>query len=677
MPREVHDAPMIDVSNGGITVVCSRCNAEDNFAAKDLKDDLAGRGVPVTSINATRITLLRASSVEAKQLLSRNKVEWAPELDAEGYVIVSQGKGIAVIGSTASGVFYGAQTAKQLVDTSVKPTVLHPATIRDWPAMKVRGLDDDLSRGPFPTLEFQKKQIRTIAAYKVNMYSPYFEHTFQYTSQPVAAPPGGSLSQAEAKELVAYAAKYHIVIVPEQEAFGHLHYILNWELYATLAETPHGNVLAPGQPGSLALTKQMFTELASVFPSPYLHLGADETGDLGKGQTKADVDKRGLGAAYLDYMQRIVADLKPLNRKLLFWGDIAMHDPELVKALPRDFKDATIALAWEYNPQPKGFGPWIKPYTDAGMECWVSPGINNWSRVFPNNNLAEANIQQFTAEGQKDGCTGQLNTIWNDDGETLANADWFGILFGAAAAWQQGEASIPQFEGSYGHVFHNDSTGKVDAALLELKQAHAMLRNDAKISDANDALFWMDPWAPENQKTAGSIRPYLSQLRIHAENAIVLVAQARAYGNLREQDALDMIDLGARKMDLIGLKFQLTDEMTAAYAKTAASTKSGTKLSPAEARNAGRDVSSLSGKMQDIRYTYVQLRQMHHDAWLKSYRPYWLQNNLEHYDNIIQMWYARADKLRAVQRQWMTDQTLPPASTLGLPEPSTTVSAAH
>ena len=42
--------------------------------------------------------------------------------------------------------------------------------------MRYRGLDDDLSRGPFPTLEFQKKQIRTIAAYKINIYlaRPYF-----------------------------------------------------------------------------------------------------------------------------------------------------------------------------------------------------------------------------------------------------------------------------------------------------------------------------------------------------------------------------------------------------------------------------------------------------------------------------------------------------------------------
>ena len=57
---------------------------------------------------------------------------------------------------------------------------------RDFPVLKYRGLQDDLSRGPVSTLEYQKKLIRTLAAYKANIYSPYFEHTQQYASNPLA-----------------------------------------------------------------------------------------------------------------------------------------------------------------------------------------------------------------------------------------------------------------------------------------------------------------------------------------------------------------------------------------------------------------------------------------------------------------------------------------------------------
>ena len=113
------------------------------------------------------------------------------------------------------------------------------------------------------------------------------------------------------------------------------------------------------------------------------------------------MDSRGLGAVYLDFLQKIVADLAPLNRKLLFWGDIAYHEPDLLKQLPESFKKATIAVPWEYNPQPKGFDRFIKPFTDAHFETWVAPGVNNWSRVYPNWNNALPNIQQFTADGQR------------------------------------------------------------------------------------------------------------------------------------------------------------------------------------------------------------------------------------------------------------------------------------
>jgi hypothetical protein len=80
---------------------------------------------------------------------------------------------------------------------------------------------------------------------------------------------------------------------------------------------------------------------------------------------------------------------------------------ELIRALPAVFKRSTIAVVWEYNAHPEGFARYIKPFTDAGMECSVSPGVNNWSRVYPNFGVALSNIQELTAEGQADGCMGR------------------------------------------------------------------------------------------------------------------------------------------------------------------------------------------------------------------------------------------------------------------------------
>jgi hexosaminidase len=684
IPREVRatgDQPLAH----GVRILCAApCATEDQFAADDLSAALLARNIPVTEVDGFPIELTRLSDhADAK---------FTDEMKPEGYEIRSTAKGLTVVGTTAEGVFYGAQTVKQLVEGDGARAVLHQANIRDWPAMKYRGLDDDLSRGPITTLDFEKRMIRTIASYKINIYSPYFEHTQQYASNPLMAPPG-SVTAEEAKELVAYAKLYHITIIPEQEAFGHLHHNLTWEQYQELAETPHGAVLAPGQQGSIALITQMFTELATLYPGPFLHIGADETVDLGLGQTKADVDSRGLAAVYLDFLQKITVALKPLDRRLLFWGDIAQDAPDLLKGMPQSFKDSTIAIGWVYNPEPRGYDKYLTPFTKAGFETWVSPSVNNFRKVYPNNNLALANIQRFTADGQRLGSTGQLNTIWDDDGEGLFNQNWYGILFGAAAAWQKGESSISAFQDSYAQVFHGDATGDLNEAQKEMMLAHAVLKDQAKVGDGTNNIFWLDPMSKDGLKIAAQVRPYVHEVRLHAERALTLIAQARAAApgappvakgpktydpaesypsaatSLRETEAIDALELGARRMDFIGLKFQLADEIAEGYQRAFAMQDTKDRKQRMDVSRELSDINGVNGRIEDVIDGYSLMRDLFEEAWYRSNRAYGLRPVLEKYDYTVGIWYALSDKVHSAQRQWSDTRSLPPAAELGIPLP--------
>jgi hypothetical protein len=685
IPHEVH-AEADRVLAHGVRITCDApCTTEDQFAVDDLKAALLARNIPVIEPDGFPVELTRLSAHPDEK--------FTDEMKAEGYVIHTASSGLTVVGDTAEGVFYGAQTVKQLVSGNGPHAVLHGANIRDWPAMKYRGLDDDMSRGPITTLEFEKRMIRTIAAYKVNLYSPYFEHTQQYVSNPLMAPPG-SITAEEAIELVAYAKLYHITIIPEQEAFGHLHNSMTWEQYQPLVETPHGAVLAPGQPGSVTLITQMFTELAALYPGPFLHIGADETVDLGLGQTKGEVDSRGLAAVYLDFLQRIVTALKPLNRKIIFWGDIAQDAPDLLKGLPQSFKDSTIATAWVYNPEPRGYDRFLTPFTKAGFETWVAPSVNNFRKVYPDNNLALANIQRFTADGQRLGSTGQLNTIWNDDGEGLFNQDWYGILFGAAAAWQKGESSITAFQDSYAQVFHGDATGDLNEAQKEMMLAHSVLKDQAHVGDGTNSIFWLDPMSADGLRIGAQVRPHARELRLHAERALTLIAQARAAApgkppvhagpavydpaesypsaatSLRETAAIDALELGARRMDFIGLKFQLADEIAEGYQRAYSMQNSKDKKQRMDVSRELSDLNGVNGRIQDYINGYSLLRDLYEQAWYRSNRAYALRPVLEHYDYTVGIWEARSDKLRSAQRQWADTRTLPPAAELGLPLPA-------
>jgi hexosaminidase len=661
IPQPRHTTRLRDLTLGRGVSIVTPGNAPDRFAAHDLGDELKSRHVRVVydGTASARIELVRTGTARARTLLAEAKIAWTPEMDAEGYAIVSGGSHLNVVANSAAGIFYGAQTAKQLVEGQGVGARLHLVDISDWPAMRYRGFHDDLSRGPMPTLDFQKYQLRTLAAYKVNVYSPYFENTLAYGANPVPAPPGGAMTPDEIKELVAFAAKYHIDVIPEQEAFGHLHHILKYDLYSQLAETPHGHVLAPGEPGSMALIKQMFWQIDSLFPSRFMHLGADETVELGKGQTRQRVTDDGLGSVYLGFLKSIDSTLKPLHRRLLFWGDIASGSPELVTTLPRDM----IAVAWGYGPS-KSFDRAITPFRQAGMETWVAPGVSNWSRVYPNNDVALRNIQGFVRDGQRLGATGVLNTSWDDDGEAIFNQTWYGVLFGAAAGWQPGESNIPAFEHSYGRVFNGDTTGKIDEAQLELSRAHALL-DSAGLGDANDNLFWVDPWSPGGQRVAAQIRPVVHQLRMLAESSLVLIDQARPHVR-RNPDAVDAMALGARKIDFIGMKFEFADEMVRMYASAADT------LTPPDQRVNSRgqeliNISSTNGRADDLRDGYSLIRDMYETAWLRENRPYWLHNVLARYDMATQLWIRRADLVSAARAELGRTHHLPPADSLGIP----------
>src|SRR5262245_13095376 len=284
-------------------------SADDRFAARDFIDDVkATAGVSLLlGKGASRhdIVIGRIDSPSIASLLKRGNVEVQSTLPDEGYVLLATTDRVIVAGKTATGTFYGLQTLKQLVRGEGAQALIPAVKIVDWPTMRWRGVSDDISRGPVPTVDYIKRQIRTEAYFKGNLHSFYMEHTFASETHPLIGPEGGSLTPAEIRELVAYARNYHIELVPEQQTFGHLHKALRLEKYAELAETPYGDVLSPQQPGSYKLVADLYKELNELFPGQFFHIGEDETFELGEGQSREAAKAKGVGAVYFEHLNRV------------------------------------------------------------------------------------------------------------------------------------------------------------------------------------------------------------------------------------------------------------------------------------------------------------------------------------------------------------------------------------
>jgi len=657
LPRECHFSGTTSAASALIIVPGD--NPEDNFAAEDLERAMKARGIqvaPSTGSPELTVRLLRKDTRAAKQALESANLKFEPAMKAEGYVLLATPGRVTIVGATAAGVFYGVQTLKQMLSGYGTSAYLALGTIRDWPAMSYRGIDDDLSRGPLPTLAFMKEQIRTFASYKINVYSPYLENVIEYANDPGVVPPGGAITRGQAQELSRYASQYHIMIIPEQEAFGHLHHVLTDETYSNLAENPHGSVLAPNQPGTQKLILSWFTQLAEDFPSPFLHIGADETFNLGTGRTKEEVEKRGLGPVYADFLSQIHSTLAPLHRRLLFWGDVAWNDPAAISRLPKDM----IAVPWVYWHE-DNYDKNILPFKNAGIETWVAPGDSNWSVMYPLGENAIDNISGFIAAGQRLGSTGALTTVWNDDGEGLFNEDWFGVLFGAAASWQPGLSSGAPYQMAFGKVFFHDTSGKVMEAQQELMDV-------THTWDVSDRVFWLDPWNPVEQEKVQKLSLQVHEVRLHAENALRLLREAQSESpHLIHPEVIAAMEMAAQRIDFAAMKFQLSAEMSDAYAQIYSMRKDKSKKTKSTIERLFQSMDGVDGRCEDMVEGYSRIRGLYRQAWLSENRPFWIENVMVRYDLKIQLWQQRREKIQEISNQWEKTGKLPPPKKAGIP----------
>ena len=660
-PKEVRLGEGVFTISASTRIVTESAHAtEDRTAVETLREEIEQQGGPKVPVEAGKetkkssvIVLGRLSDPGVSADLAASGLKADATLGDQGYVIYADKSRIVVAGASGQGLFYGVQTLRQLLRTQGKEIVCPAVALRDWPSMQWRGVHDDISRGPIPTLDYMKKEIRVLAAYKVNMFALYMEHVFDFKSQPLVAPKEAALTPDQIRELVDYAKQYYVTILPEQQTFGHLHHVLKYEMYSDIAETPHGHVLTPTKEQSYDFIRSLYSELVPLFPGPFLHIGADETFELGHGQTKDRVAQVGMGRVYLEHLQKVFQILQPYNKELMFWGDIAVKYPELLSILPKQM----IAVPWEYDAKPS-FDSLLKPYKDAGLRMVVAPGVNNWNVIWPEFEVAFVNIRNFVRDGQKAGAIGMLNTTWDDDGESLFDMCWPALVYGAAAGWQPGESSIDNFKSSYDWAFYRNSDTTFRDAINNLDRAHAALAG-AGLDRAYDDLFWADPFSADGAARMQQALPAAREIRLGAEQALVSLYSNRNRAR-QNADTLDDMIFAAWRLDTLGMKIQFTQELNKFYWDA--------YLNQTDADRVNADfeeITAINARLEDLRDATTRLRGMYEKAWLRENRPYWLGNVLVRYDNLASEFQAKIVTARAAQETYGKQKTLPTPQELG------------
>jgi hexosaminidase len=628
--------------------------SEDRIAAETLAEEIHDQsGLNISIVGSkekgkqqsSTIELARLQDTSVRKFLESNGLK-SDSIGDQGYLLSADSRRLIVAANTGQGLFYGVQTLRQLLRMEDGKLICPAVGIRDWPSMAWRGVQDDISRGPIPTQEFMKRQIRILASYKVNLFALYMEHVFDFASQPLIAPKEAALTPQEINSLVDYARKLYVTILPEQQTFGHLHHMLEYDIYSDVAERPHGHVLTPTKDRTYELIKSMYADLVPLFPGPFLHVGGDETFELGLGQTAARVQEVGLGRLYLEHMQKVNEILAPYHKQLMFWGDIAVKYPQLLSMLPKDM----IAVPWDYDPKPS-YESIIKPYRDAGLRVMVAPGANNWNQVWPDFDAAFVNIRNFVRDGQQLGAIGMLNTTWNDDGESIYGMAWPALVYGAAAAWQPGESDIDRFKNAYDWAFYRDQDSSFHDAIDDLDRVHEILAKQ-HIATETDELFWVDPFTEEGADVVKKTLACAPEIRTNAEHALETIYRDGGKAHENQATLADMT-LAAWRWDMLGMKAEFTQEINKFYWDAF--------LNPTDASRVDEDLWEIDGinaRLEDLRDATTRLREMYRNAWLREYEPYWLDNVLVRYDVLAREFQKKIEEVQEARREYSATKTL-------------------
>jgi hypothetical protein len=632
---------------------------DDRFAVDDFLNDLqatAKLAIKTSNSGGRRAILIGNLDLPAVQsALKRFGITAPANLDPEGYLLAVNANEAVVAGKTTAGTFYGLQTLKQLVRGDGASAFIPAVEIVDWPAMRWRGVSDDISRGPVPTVDYIKRQLRTFAAFKLNLHSFYMEQTFASSSHPLIGPAGGSLTPDEIRELVAYARKYHIELVPEQQTFGHLHKALKFEKYSELAETPYGDVLSPQQEGSYKLIADWYRELNGLFPGKFFHIGADETFELGEGQSREAAKARGVGAIYFEHLNRVREVLKPYDRRLMFWGDIALNHPDLIGSIPKDM----IVMNWDYAPK-DDYLPRIKPFKDAGLEQFICPGVHNWNQIFPNLDAASKNIANFVRDGQASNAMGMMNTSWDDDGESLFEMTWYGIVLGAAASWQEKPVDRNSFEKDFDWAFFRNDGDEFTEALRALGSVNTLLG-----AGATDELFWREPFNSNFQLQARTLKSQIKEMRLAVENADELLLRNETLAR-RNRSMIPALRFAAQRFDHLGRRMQVVEKFSQDYWDA--------YLNLNDRRKVGRLRNywgNIYNSLREMTEELTILKESYRRQWLAENRPYWLDSVLARYDQATLIWLNKSKALAEAVRLYNTSSILPDPEAFGLgPRPA-------
>jgi len=543
------------------------------------------------------------------------------EIPAEGYVLAVGEHAAVAAGPTEAGRFYALMTLAQLFRRSGGLVSLPAVLISDSPKLSLRGISDDISRGQVSTLEDLKTIVRFLARYKMNVYMPYLEDMFTFRSHPDFGAGRGALTGEETAELIDFARRRHLRIIPIFQTLGHYENLLLQPGYRHLAEFPGAACLSPAEDQTYSFLGDVLAEIVPAFQDEYFNIACDESWDIGRGKSRQLTRRIGIAKVHARHYRKVYEMVTALGRRVMIYGDIILKNPSILEELPDDM----VVVDWHYNAA-RNY-PSVSRFRSAGLDVVVSPGVSNWNRFYPDYDRALTNIEHLTRTGYEQGALGAVTSSWCDNGgANLRQLNFWGYAFAASCAWNPLKVDRRTIELDFWRSFLAvDDPGP----WLKVNRLLSSLGRGFTIYD-----WWRHPLLkPSAGGGTGKSRDAgkrSAALKSEMEQANALIGELRP-GVRANHWFVDLLSFTAEIGECLAEKYLWQDEFR----------RAGTG---ALAGEQGKPLAEKAGK---LRSSYARIGERFSWFWNLYNRPQGLEHNLALFDLQLARWETITEALRA------------------------------
>lgn len=488
----------------------------------------------------------------------------------QGYVLNISRKQISIASAGVSGLFYGLNTLRQIMQGRNSLPVMK---IVDYPSMQYRGVHYDISSGQMPYIDALLNLSDTLAyESKANVLELYIEGgAFKWKTYPDIASKEG-ITPLEARRLFEHARANMMEVRPMMQVLGHFGIGNRPEYQKYMVRVPSSNTTVDVRnPEAVKFVSNLVDEICISFPAKYLNVDVTEIDDEGYRITGTD------NKELPDLLVKYISELNDVTMK---------HGTRLMVAQCQLGAEGHLnGLGSRIDKLPEGvavgsyytaefYGGWEHDYPllqklniDYFVNCW----IDSHARIMPYVGHAMDFSDITIKRGLQYGAVGSVSTEWGDAGNYhLPGVTVYPFMYHCASAWAGANLDREYFNQAFTRIMfgiNDDSVsrgitiaGNINGRPLKIRNTEGIVETPSY--SGNSTLGWYyneffnNPFTDPEIKRIADLKEMGDDIYKAGSESVKIFEKAKKKA-VRNSNILDQLLFAAQNYEAMGRKLQI------------------------------------------------------------------------------------------------------------------------